>query len=180
MTAIYIFAAAVGVPLVAWFLLNGGDEGGDDGGGDDSIGGIMLRLLPLSTVALAMATFGVTGLAIGAVGTGTLATFLFAVVAAVIGGVLNTTVFSYLRRSDSTSSASDDQLSGAVGRVVLPVGPDRRGRVSISVGDQELYLSAQIPPGTTDATLLEAGDPVLVVEVRDGIAVVVRLDPELT
>lgn len=180
MTGLYLFAAAVGVPLVAWFLLSGGDDGGDDGGGDENIGGIMLRLLPLSTVALALATFGITGLAIGAVGTGTLATLLAALVAALIGGALNTTMFSYLRRSDSTTSVSDDQLSGAVGRVILPIGPDRRGRVAISVSDQQLYLSAQTPPGSTDATVLETGDPVLVVEVRDGIAVVIRLDPELT
>ncbi|MGY6502426.1 MAG: hypothetical protein ACXIVQ_16190 [Acidimicrobiales bacterium] len=165
---------------MAWFLLNGGEDGGDDGGGDDSIGGIMLRLLPLSTVALALATFGVTGLAIGAVGTATVTTLLFALVAAAIGGVLNSTVFSYLRRSDSTTSASDDQLSGAVGRVVLPVGPNRRGRVAISVGDQQIYLSAQVPPGEADTPLLDPGDQVLVVEVREGIAVVVRLDPELT
>lgn len=180
MTGLYLFAAAVGVPLVAWFLLSGGGEGGGGGGGDDGIGGLMLRLLPLSTVALVAATFGVSGLVLGAVGTGAGTTFAGAAGAAVVGGVLNTTVFAYLRRSESTASVGDDQLAGAIGRVVLPVARDRRGRVAVSVGGQQLYLSARSITDATSDPELEVGAPVLVIEVHDGVASVTRLDPELT
>ena len=33
MTGLYLFFAAVGVPLVVWFLLNGNDDGTDAGAG---------------------------------------------------------------------------------------------------------------------------------------------------
>lgn len=177
MTGVYLFAAAAGVPLLAWFLLSGGE---DSGGGDDGIGGLMFRLLPLSTIAMVLAAFGVCGLALGLAGTGAGTTALAATTTAVVAGALNSTVFSYLRRSDSTTAVSDDQLVGAVGRVVLPVAGDHRGRIAVSAGGQQLYLSALALPDAASADELEVGAPVLVVEVRGGVAGVVRLDPELT
>lgn len=183
MTALYLFAAAVGVPLVLWFLLSGAEDGGDggDGGdGDSGVGGIMLRLFPLSTIALAAAVFGLTGLALGAAGTASTTTVVGAAAVALVAGALNSTVFAYLRRSGSTTEVSDERLVGTIGRVVLPVGVDRRGRIAVSVGDQQLYLSAQSLPGADPTDELEPGDPILVVDVRGGIAAVTRLDPELT
>lgn len=174
MRGVYLFAAAAGVPLVAWFLLSGGD----DGGADDGIGGIMVRFLPLSTIAIGVATFGVAGLALGAVGAGATTTLTAALVAAVLVGALNSTVFAYVRRSDSTASVEDRELVGAVGRVVLPITADHRGRVAVSVAGQQLYLSASAVPGEPDGEI-EVGAPVLVIEVSGGVAGVTRLDPEL-
>jgi len=178
MLGLYLFAAALGVPLLAWFLLSGGDEGGD-GGGDEGYGVLMLRRLPLGTVAIVAATFGICGLALGAAGTGPVATFVCAVISAVVAGVLSGTAFAYLRRSESGATARDDDLAGAIGHVVLPLGGQRRGRIAISVGGQQLYLSARAVPPATDAQL-EVGAAILVIEVRDGIASVTPLDPELT
>ncbi len=70
-------------------------------------------------------------------------------VAAAAAGALNSTVFTYLRRSESTASVSDEQLAGRVGLVVLPVAADRRGRVAISVAGQQLYLTARALPDAT-------------------------------
>ena len=184
MTGLYLFAAAAGVPLVLWFVLSGGDEGG---GGDDGVAGVMFRLVPLSTVAFAAAAFGVAGLAVGASGAGAGTTLAAAVVAAVVAGVLNSTLFGYLRRSESTTSVDDAQLAGKIGRVVVPVAGDRRGRISVTVGDQQIHLSAEaLPPSAAAGTSgpeapaeLAVGSSVLVVEVRNGIASVTRLDPEL-
>jgi membrane protein implicated in regulation of membrane protease activity len=181
MTGLYLFAAGAGVPLVAWFLLSGGDEGSDDGGGgDEGIGGLMLRLLPLSTLALAAATFGICGLVVGAVGTSAGTTFVAAALTAVAAGALNTMTFGYLRRSQSTTSGADAQLAGAVGRVVLPVAATQRGRIAVAVGGQQIYLSAQALPGAADEDALEVGAPVLVIDFQDGVASVTRLDAELT
>lgn len=177
MMGFYLFAAAAGVPLVLWFLLAGGEEG-DGGGADDGIAGLMFRLLPLSTIAFILATFGVCGLVLGAVGTGAATTLVGSAVAAVAAGALNSTLFSYLRRSESSSGVSDRQLAGTVGRVVLPVAGERRGRITVTVGGQQVYLSAQTMPDAPAG--LEVGAPVLVVEVKGGIARVTRLDPELT
>lgn len=194
MTAVFALFAAVGVPLVAYFLLAGdGSDGGDAGGGDaDGLGGIMLRLLPLSTLAIAAATFGVTGLALGAIGTSAAAALLWAIAIAVLAGALNTALFSYIRRSDSGSSLRDDQLAGAIGRVVLPIPAAGRGRVAVTVNDQELYLSAEALPtrdersgpdaASTELAPVElaVGDPILVVQIREGVADVIPLDPDLT
>lgn len=178
MTGLYLFAAAAGAPLLAWFLLSGGD--GDGGGGDDGIGGLMLRLLPLSTLAIVAASFGVCGLVLGAVGTGDGATFIAAASVAAVAGALNSLVFSYLRRSESSASIGDEQFTGAIGRVVVPMAGEHRGRIAVSAGGQQVYLSASPLPGATADTELEVGARVLVVEVRGGVATVVRLDPELT
>ncbi len=179
MTALYLFAAAAGVPLVVWSLVGGGDDGGDDGSGaDDGVGALMLRLLPLSSVAIALAVFGVCGLVLRATGTAAGTTFAGALATAVAAGVLNSTAFSYLRRSESGTTTSDTDLAGAVGRVVQPVAPDHRGRIALSSGDQRRYLSARAMPDAAGVSL-EVGTPVLVVEVRGGVASVTRLDPEL-
>lgn len=176
MTGLYLFAAAAGVPLLIWFLFSGGE---DDASESDGIGGVMLRLLPLSTIAMVFATFGVAGLVLGAVGTTEGTTLLAAVGVAVVAGALNSTAFAYLRRSESTSAVGDADLAGSVGRVVLPVAGERRGRIAVTSAGQQVYLSARAIPGSAEPEL-EVGAPVLVVEVRDGVASVTRLDPELT
>lgn len=184
MTGLYLFTAAVGVPLVAFFLLSGGDDGGDGGaddggsGGGDGVGALMLRALPLSSIAIAAAAFGITGLALGATGSSASFTLIAALAMAALGAVLNSALFGYVRRSTSTSGVPDAQLGGSIGRVILAVGPGRRGRISLAANGQQIYLSAELSP--TDEQTLAAGDRVLVVEVRDGLATVTALDPELT
>jgi membrane protein implicated in regulation of membrane protease activity len=162
MTGLYLFAAAAGVPLVAWFLV----------AGDDDEGGV-----PLSALAFVAAAFGICGLVLGATGTGTAATLVLAVLAGVVAGGLNRVTFAYLRRSESTTDVKDAELAGKIGRVVVPVSGDRRGRIAITVGDQQIHLSARAAADTAE---LSVGAPVLVVEVRNGIASVTGLDPELT
>jgi len=187
MTGIYLFAAAAGVPLVVWFLLSGADDGSGDGGGSDDgsgggdgIGAVMLRMVPLSTVAIAVAMFGITGLVLGAVGSSSAATLAAAIAIGIGAGVLNSTVFGYLKRSSSTAAINDDQVIGAAGRAVLPIAPDRRGRVVVEVGDQRLYFSAVPFAGPDGEPTLDVGDPILVVQIANGVASVTRLDPELT
>ena len=174
MTGLYLFAAAAGVPLVLWFLLAGED---DSGGTDDGVAGVMFRWLPLSTIAFVVATFGVCGLVLGLAGTGGVTTFVLAAAAGALAGALNSTLFAYLRRSESTTEVSDEQLTGKIGRVVLPVTGDHRGRIALTIGGQQIHLSAQALPGAPDD--LPVGATVVVVEVRNGVASVSGLDLEL-
>ena len=162
MTGLYLFAAAAGVPLVVWFLFAGDD---DDGG------------FPLSTLAFAAAAFGACGLALTVADTAAVTTFVLALLAGVVAGVLKRTVLGYLRRSESTTDVKDADLTGKIGRVVVPLSGDRRGKIAVTVGDQQIHLSAQaLPDAPAELTV---GSPVLVVEVRKGIASVTGLDPEL-
>jgi membrane protein implicated in regulation of membrane protease activity len=174
-TALYLFFAGVGVPLVIWSLVAGGGEselGEADGGGGDS-GPLMLRLLPLSSLALAAATFGITGLVLGALDVTTGVAALSAAGLAVVAAVLNSAVFAYVRRTESTSDISDASIAGAIGRVVVPVEPGRRGRVVVSLSDRDVALTAQ---GIGTAETLAIGSAVVVVEMERGIARVARLE----
>lgn len=173
MTGLYLFAAAAGVPLVLWFVFGGGE----DGGSDDGIAGVMFRRLPLNTIAFATAAFGVCGLVLTAVGTGGGATFVAAAIAAAVAGALNAALFGYLRRSESTTEVTDEQLAGRIGRVILPLTGDRRGRITLTVGGQQIQLSALALPDAPDE--LAVGAPVLVIDVHNGVARVAPLDPEL-
>lgn len=137
----------------------------------------MFRRLPLSTIALVAATFGVFGLVLTAAGTGGGSTLVAAAVGGAVAGGLNGALFGYPRRSESTTEVSDEQLAGKIGRVIVPVEGDRRGRIAISVGGQEINLSAHAVPGAPEA--LGVGSPVLEVEVHNGIAQITGLDPEL-
>jgi membrane protein implicated in regulation of membrane protease activity len=175
MTGLYLFAAAAGVPLILWFMLAGEDDGG---GSDDGLAGVMFRWLPLSSLAFVAAAFGVCGLVLSATDAGAGTTLLAASLAGIVAGVLNSTLFAYLRRSESTTDVNDAELTGKIGRVIVPLSGDRRGRISVTVGDQQIHLSAQALPEA--GAELAVGSPVLVVEVRRGIASVTRLDPELT
>lgn len=162
MTGLYLFAAAAGVPLVVWFLV-----AGDDGDGGP----------PLSTLAFVAAAFGLCGLALAAAGTGAGTTLVLATVAGLVAGFLQRTVLGYLRRSESTTAVNDADLAGKIGRVVVPLSGRRRGKIAVTVGGQQIHLSAQALP---DAPVeLAVGAPVLVVEVRKGIASVTGLDAEL-
>ena len=174
MTGLYLFAAAAGVPLVLWFLFGGGEDGG---GADDGIAGVMFRRLPLNTIAFVAAAFGVCGLVLTGVGTAGGTTFAAAMIAGGVSGLLNAALFSYLRRSESTTEVTDAQLTGKIGRVVLPLTGDRRGRIALIVGDQQIQLSALALPDAPDE--LAIGDTVLVVDVHNGVARVAPLDPEL-
>jgi hypothetical protein len=142
----------------------------------------MLRLLPLSSLALAAAVFGICGLILGVVGAAAGTTFLGALLAGAVAGGLNSAVFAWLRQSEEAASTDDAQLVGTIGRVVLPVAAERRGRIAVVVGGQQRYLSALALPGRRGEAgeELDVGAPVLVVEVHDGIAAVTRLAPELT
>jgi len=171
-TGLYLFAAAAGVPLVVWFLLSG-----DESGHDDGLAGVMFRLLPLSSIAFVFAAFGVCGLALGATDANEGTRFMAAAGAGLVAGALNSTLFAYLRRSESGTEVDDDQLAGRIARVVVPLSGDRRGRIAVTVGGQQIHLSALAAPA--GAAELGVGDSVLVVEVRRGIASVTPLDPEL-
>jgi len=175
MTGLYLFAAAAGIPLVLWFMISGGEDGG---GADGGLAGVMFRRLPLSTMAIVAATFGVCGLVLTETGTSGGRAVTAAVIVGLVAGLLNGALFSYLRRSESTTEVGDEQLAGKIGRVVVPVAGDRRGRIAVSVGGQQIHLSAHaVPEAPAD---LGVGSAIVVVEVHNGIAIVAALDPELS
>jgi len=184
MTIAYLVAAILGWPLVLFFILFSGDDGGDGEldldidadvdleAGSGEAASLAGDLLSIRSVAFFLALFGLTGLVLGWLDVNG---FITLVAAVALGGFalwLNVVLMRYLRSSSVGTEVSDRVLEGRPARVVLPVGPDRRGRVSLEVQGQVIYLVARpYRAGTFDV-----GDQVVVVEVDRGAALVTSLE----
>ncbi|HKA86935.1 MAG TPA: hypothetical protein VKE22_04680 [Haliangiales bacterium] len=178
MLYVYLFGAIVGGVVLAASLVAGhghdggaGHDAGDGHGGDHHGGGgaaALLFSLRLWTYLLAFG--GATGLVLRlALGTSEpLTAILAAGVGATAGGVAHTVMKRMTGQIGGTIRT--DQLVGRTGRLLLPVGKTSSGTVRILVANQAVDLIAT----TQDDADLAARDEVLVVEVKDGTAVVTR------
>jgi membrane protein implicated in regulation of membrane protease activity len=89
-------------------------------------------------------------------------------------GFVSGLIFRALARSEVSSGASTKDAIGQVGKVLLPLDRQRRGKVRIEVRGQILDMIA-----TTEEGPFEAGDTVMVVEMRDDGAHVAGAPAEL-
>lgn len=175
---LFIFALAAGAPLLVWFAFSGGDADlGGNADGDADGGGVM-SVIPLSTLAFVLTFFGVTGLVTRWAGTGPVTALGLALAVGIVAGVLNSTVFAWLRRTEVSSEVTDKELEGTIARVALPVSAQHRGRIVLDVGGSQARMTAA-PVDSDEAGEIEVGARVIVVSVKDGVALVTRLAPEL-
>ena len=103
MTALYLFCAAVGIPLLLWFSFAGDADGGDGFGDADADG--PLAFLSLSTMSFVLGFFGLTGLLLEIVGTAGLITLLVAIITAVAAASI-----SFLHRLISRAVAANGTI----------------------------------------------------------------------
>lgn len=184
MIALYLFAAIVGLPLVAYAVFAGDGDGeiGDVGdlGDAGEVGledGAILTYISLGTLAFFAGFFGLTGLATGLVGTGPVLTFVLAMTVGLLAAVAQRSIFNLVKGSSSSSHLVDADFSGRAGTVVVPIEAGKRGRIALQIGEQQQYLTAQMSSGEPAA--LDVGSPVVIIEVDHGVAIVAHLDPEL-
>lgn len=180
MLPLYIGSFLFGGVLLGASLVGG--HGGDGGHthGDDGTGPMVHRgpdhqhvgRLPIFSLgfwAFTTAFFGLAGAALTLIGSGLGA--LVPVVAAAFGlgsGLISSRVLG--RLSGTAVGLLGDAAShvGREGRVLLPVGPGRRGKIRLSIAGVSTDLVAE-----TDAdVLLQPGDTALVVGLRDNVAIV--------
>ncbi|MEO0494787.1 MAG: NfeD family protein [Actinomycetota bacterium] len=173
MTNLYLFCAAVGVPLLAWFVFAGdADADGLDGGGD---GDGLLGFLPLSTFASALAFFGLGGLLFGATGAAGVVAFVLAAVVAVVAGVFNTGALRWVRNNSNSSEVMDRELEGTIANVALPISSDHRGKIILTKAGAREQMTATPVDGST----IDSGERVVIVRVEGGVALVAPLGPDL-
>jgi len=197
MLALYLFCAALGIPLLAMFAFGSSesdadfgdagfdidadvgvdlDFGGADGGFGDFTG--MFRRIPISSYAFFLAFFGGAGTVGTWLDVGFIRTIVLAVTLGVIAAAVNAAAFSFLRNTDMTSQLSDHQMEGRLATVSVPIDAGKRGRVWLDTGEERVQLTA----GSIESALdqrFERGEQVVIVEITNGVAKVMGVDPEI-
>ena len=89
------------------------------------------------------------------------------------------TVFGYLKRTEAGAIQGERALVGLSGKVLMAIPDGETGAVRIRSGERRYRMRARadIPPGA--AQTLEAGRSVVVVDVKDGVALVTPIDDKL-
>ena len=183
MTAVYAFAAIVGWPFLLFFVFFGGDSGDVDADVDvdldtdlelgegvgSGIAATVLSLLSFRTVVFFLAFFGATGLILEAISASTVVTLVIAIALGLFAGSLNNRVFRYLKTSEVGTDVSDRALTGAVGRVTVPISVDSKGRIMCEVEGRTINLTA-VPFDAREEGEFGVGESVVVVEVNEGTA----------
>lgn len=187
MTAVYAFAAIVGWPFLLFFVFFGGEGGEVDadvdvdfdvdvdadlevsGGIGGGIAAAVLSLLSFRSIVFFLAFFGATGLILTALSTGSVIALVLAVALGLFAASLNNRVFRYLKTSSVGMDVSDRVLSGAVGRVTIPISVPSKGRITCEVEGQTINLTA-VPFDAKEQGEFGVGEAVVVVEVHEGTA----------
>lgn len=171
MTGLYLFFFAVGAPLLLWMVFVG--DGDSDGVGFD--GDSDLTVVPLSAVAAFMATFGGIGVIGQLTGAGFLATLILSIVLAVGVGYASHRLFKWIKTPGASSEVTDAELEGKIARVSLPISDEFRGKIVVNAaGAREQMTAAPV-----DGSSMAVGDPVVIVRIEQGVALVARMEPDL-
>ena len=181
MTALYWFAMVVGVGMYLFSALAGATGGHDVGGHDAHVGADAhhdidsYKLLSLRNATYFLFAFGVSGVALTWLWGGTrgLLTALLALFIGSTGAAISTLAFGWLKKSESGDMPGDRAWLGASGQVVLPLsggGGGGTGKIFVSRGGRSQELLAR--PFDDDAERPETWSTVMVLEIRDGIALV--------
>ncbi|MDW3178043.1 MAG: hypothetical protein R8J94_11695 [Acidimicrobiia bacterium] len=199
MLALYLFCAALGIPMLALFAFGSSDAemeigeagfdidadvgsdvdfSGVDGGGIGDFTGL-LRRIPISSYAFFLAFFGGVGTLSTWLGVGFVTTIVLAITLGLIGAAVNTAAFSFLRNTDMSSQLTDTQLEGRLATVSVPIDVGKRGRVWLDTGEERVQLTAGSVDGAPDRSF-ERGEQVVIVEMTHGIAKVMAVDPEIS
>ncbi|MEZ5247406.1 MAG: NfeD family protein [Acidimicrobiales bacterium] len=173
MSGLYLFFLAVGAPLLLWMVFVGDSDGGDGFGLD---GDSELTVLPLSAIAAFMATFGGIGVIGELTGAGFLATFVLAIVLALGVGYASHRLFKWIKTPGASSEVTDAELEGKIARVSLPISGEFRGRIVLDVAGAREQMTAS----PFDGSAIDVGEPVVIVRIEHGVALVAPMTPDLS
>ena len=190
MLTAYIFCLVVGGGLLALSFFGDFLEGDVDADGAleiegdvdvDADGADFTRLFSLRALVYALFGFGAAGAALHAIWAGG-RPGLTAVVAGGMGlasGALINTVFGYLRRTESGTIEGEDSLIGLRGQVRMAITEGGIGEVRIESGSRRFRMRARADDLEGVGMTLETGRPVVVVDVKEGVALVAPMEMKL-
>jgi hypothetical protein len=188
MTALYWFALVVGAGMYLFSLAadfsghaDVGDvhSDGDANHGDGEHGVHGYNILSVRNATYFLFAFGVTGVLLSLVWGGERdgLTALLAVLLGAAGGAISTFAFGWVRRTESGYLPDDRGWLGLTGRVVLPLSTEGTGKILVSRQGREHELLAR--PFEQDAEAPHRWSNVMVIEMRDGVALVQPNDSAL-
>lgn len=137
-------------------------------------GASWLPFLSLRFWTFALATFGGAGALLDLLGFSDLVAAPSALATGLGVGLAVSWAFHRLRHERVTGDVGLRQVAGREGTLLLPVAPDKTGKVRVLIDGQDVDLPAR----TQDGRRLELREKVLVVSVHDGIAEVTSAAPE--
>lgn len=135
-----------------------------------------LHILSMRSITYALFAFGAVGVLLGwAWGGGALLTAIAALATGLAAGVFSTYLFRWVSRTASGEMLGDSTLVGLPGQMVLPL-RGGSGKVQVTRGGRDFELLAR--PFDDGAPDPESWTDVVVVDVRDGTALVSPLDEQ--
>jgi hypothetical protein len=177
MTALYWFAMVVGVGMYLFSVFADttgahAEMDADIHVGSDHHGADGYQILSIRNATYFLFAFGVTGVALNWMWGGgrDWLTAILAFGIGALGATISTLAFGWLRKSESGGMPGDRAWLGATGEVLLSLSQDGTGKIFVSRSGRSQELLAR--PFDSDATDVERWSKVLVLEMRDGIALV--------
>lgn len=149
------------------------DAGGIADGLLGSVGDFVGSLLSFRSLVMAATFFGLAGIVFSLISS-SLVAFVTAVGLGLVAAVVNGQLVQFINRNEASSHLTDRDVQGSSATVVLPLGPDRKGRIRAEVAGQTEYFVA-LPFKEADAPSFEVGDAVVIVDVQGGTARVAPL-----
>jgi hypothetical protein len=195
MFGVFVFAAVFGWLFVAIFLFSSTDFDGDvgldadmdldvdtdldldtDAGGHaDTAASLLGAFFSFRSIVFFMAFFGLTGILLTWLDTGTFLAVVAAIGIGLFAAFINVKLMDYLRRTSVSSRLTDSTIAGNAAKVIVPISRASRGKVAVTVSGQPLYLVA-LPFNDRQEAEYAVGDTVVIVEVKDGAALVAAMD----
>jgi membrane protein implicated in regulation of membrane protease activity len=188
MFTVFLFTAVIGWIFVAVFLFSAGDFDLDldvdadldlnaDGGSAASSAGLEIlgAIFSFRSIVFFAAFFGLTGLLLSWLDAGTILAVLIAIGIGLFAAFVNVKLMQYLQRTSINSQLKDTNIAGNAARVIVPIAEGSRGKVSVDVNGQRLYLIAT-PYNKKHDHEFAVGDTVVIVEVKNGSALVTSMD----
>lgn len=176
MFALYLFALGLGGVLLAASFF--GDADGDDA--DVTGGPAWQAIFSMRNATYFLFSAGLVGTLLTWIGTASLITAVVSIVTGVGVGAMVGSVFSYLRRTDSSEVAPDSAMIGSSAVVTLSVGKSGLGKVDLIFEGRRVELLAKpFDRERIGDEVFENGAEVLIVDIVAGTALIARAQAEL-
>ncbi len=139
------------------------------------------KILSIRTIVYSLFGFGAVGTVLSTLGggSGSSLTLAFSLAGGGLTGFLITSVFNYLRRSESGAHAAEADFVGLTGAIRLPLSGSHPGQIVVERGDRQYVLRALAHRVESERTDPSQWSTVVIVEMERGIARVAPVDDDL-